>query len=138
MVKTESWKSGGDFPPAPIDAQIDNIKPLVTAPIVEIPRQRGSHPPNAATDVEHAMIRLQSALFDQDFEEHLADRGKIAGTDKDPVLGRTRNWGRRHVRAPCGDLGGKTPSPQEVQIPGVANMVNPDCPTRLSRHRCLP
>ena len=66
-------------PPAPADRVGADVEAVVgAAPGIEVARERPGHPPDPATDVEHALVRLEARQVAEVVEELVAGLGEVA------------------------------------------------------------
>src|SRR6185437_12396638 len=74
---------GGDETPAPGDAALDRVEPVVASLLhIQILGERNGHAANAAADVEHAVFRPQAAQADEMAQKLRADGPEIAVPDE--------------------------------------------------------
>src|SRR5579864_7815072 len=78
--ESKLWELGGYMPPAPTNAAGSNIQPFVRTGR-EIPGQRHRHSPNATTNIQEPVMRLQAAKLLKVFQVLLScfEEPPIAG-----------------------------------------------------------
>src|SRR5262249_12991995 len=74
--------------PAPLDAEIDDVEPVVAALRAQVLRERNGHAADAAADVEDAVVGLQAADVDEVLQELVADLAETAAADEVQLVGR--------------------------------------------------
>src|SRR5659263_699743 len=80
MDEAEVRAARSDPPVAPLDAALDDVHPDVRASRAQVSLERDGHPAGAATDVEDAVVRLQSPQLGEHYQElftHLVVAGGV-------------------------------------------------------------
>jgi hypothetical protein len=78
MLKLECRKLGRNLSPTPIDSVFNDIETLVAASFVKILCERDRHAANATADIEHPMVRHQTAETAEILKEFVANDREVA------------------------------------------------------------